>query len=60
MSSYQEFPKWLYHPTLEARMVPDRAAQDALGPGWFENPGEAKAALKPEPKPEAKPAKKVK
>lgn len=44
MSSY---PKWLYHPTKEATVVPDEAAYKALGQGWVESPADVKP---PEPK----------
>jgi hypothetical protein len=53
------YPKFLYHPTKEAVVVQDEAAHKALGPNWFESPVEAQA-VKPEPKQEAKPAKKGK
>lgn len=62
MSSY---PKWLYHPTLEPRIVHDEAGHKVLGAGWAESPAEAakppapEATPTPEPK-EEKPHKKVK
>jgi hypothetical protein len=34
------YPKWLYHPTQEARIVPDEAAHKALGPEWAESPAD--------------------
>jgi hypothetical protein len=34
------YPKWLYHPTKEALIVPDEAAHKALGPGWYESPAD--------------------
>lgn len=39
-----QYPKWLYHATHEARVVPDEAAHKALGSGWHESPVDAKAA----------------
>jgi hypothetical protein len=47
--SYQSYPKWLYHPTQDALIVPDEAAHKALGDGWVESP-----VAKPEPEPEKK------
>lgn len=35
------YPKWLYHPTLQALIVPDEAAHKALGSEWVEAPVEA-------------------
>lgn len=40
MSSY---PKWLYHATNGACIVPDEAAHKAAGDEWAESPGEAEA-----------------
>lgn len=57
MSSY---PKWLYHPTKEARIVADEAAHQALGPEWVESPALLPPPEEPEEKPEPKPAKKGK
>lgn len=37
------YPKWLYHPTLPARIVPDEAAHKALGAGWVESPADCVA-----------------
>ena len=37
MSSY---PKWLYHPSKEALVVPDEAAHKALGAGWYASPAD--------------------
>lgn len=50
---YVPYPKWLYHPTKEPRIVADEEAHKSLGPEWVEAPVEA-------PKPEEKPAKKGK
>lgn len=52
MTSY---PKWLYHPTEPARIVPDEATHKALGESWVESPADV---VKPEPKPEAAPVEK--
>ena len=64
------YPKWLYHPTKAALIVPDEAAHKALGDEWKESPADCKPAgdfpglggyLKgiaeatSEPSPEAKP-----
>lgn len=37
MSSY---PKWLYHATKDALLVPDEVAHKALGAGWYESPAD--------------------
>jgi hypothetical protein len=57
MSSY---PKWLYHYSKPATVVPDEAAHKALGAGWVESPADTKPEAPPEPKPatEPKPTKK--
>ena len=38
----QEYPKWLYSGSQPACIVVDAQAHQALGPGWFESPGEAR------------------
>lgn len=60
MASY---PKWLYHPTAEARIVRDEAEHKSLPPGWAESPADAakpsapEATPTPEPKEEKSPRK---
>lgn len=44
---HQSYPKFLFHATEGSKLVADSAAKDALGPGWFESPGEAAAAAVP-------------
>lgn len=45
-----EYPKWLYHPTLPARIVKDQEEHAAMPLGWYKSPadfpkdGEASAA----------------
>lgn len=38
MSVFHEFPKWKYHPTKEAVVVPSQDAESALGDAWFDTP----------------------
>lgn len=45
---HQSYPKFLFHATEGSKLVADSAAKDALGPGWFESPGEAAAAAVPQ------------
>lgn len=35
---YQEYPKWIYHPSLPARVVQSIEEQTAAGPEWKESP----------------------
>jgi hypothetical protein len=42
---YQPYPRWLYHATLPACIVPDHEAHLTMGPGWYEHPNDAAAAL---------------
>lgn len=44
---HQEYPKFLFNAEGASVRVADIAAHSALGPGWFESPGEAKAAVDP-------------
>jgi hypothetical protein len=37
---YQEFPKWKYHPTLNARIVQNAEEEKALGKGWCNTPND--------------------
>jgi hypothetical protein len=37
---YQEFPKWKYHPTLNAKIVQNSEEEKALGKGWYNNRNE--------------------
>lgn len=36
--SFQEFPKWKYHPQHEPVVVDDADAEKALGDGWGDSP----------------------
>jgi hypothetical protein len=45
----QEYPKWVYGPDEKAQLIQNDAQFDALGDGWFESPGEAKAGKANEP-----------
>jgi hypothetical protein len=54
MSSY---PKWLYHPTQEARVAADEAAHKAFGSGWYESPADFPKVTSPPPAPPPKKAK---
>lgn len=38
MDSFQEFPKWKYHPVKDPLIVGNKEAEEALGPGWHESP----------------------
>jgi hypothetical protein len=38
--SFQEFPKWKYHPSKEAVIVGNKDAEEALGEGWFNSPAD--------------------
>jgi hypothetical protein len=40
---YQHYPKWKYHPSESARVVPDAAAEHALGDAWSDTPDAAAA-----------------
>ena len=40
----RDYPRWKYHATKAAVVVPDEAAEKVLGDGWHNSPGEAKAA----------------
>jgi hypothetical protein len=51
MASY---PKWLYHPTKEALVVPDEAARKALGAGWYESPADFPKTTAPPSAPQPK------
>ena len=42
---YEEFPKWKYHPTKPAVIVPDAESEKALGRDWYDSPAEAADAL---------------
>lgn len=42
---YQEWPKWRYHASGEARIVASEAEQDRLGPWWFDSPAAASSAV---------------
>lgn len=46
-----EFPKWRYHATKSALIVDDKAAEEALGLGWYDTPAEAAANAEPEDEP---------
>jgi hypothetical protein len=50
MASY---PKWLYHPSKDAVVVPDEEAHKALGPGWYESPADFPRPPQPAPTPVA-------
>lgn len=43
------YPKWVYGPDEKSQLVQTEAQFEALGPGWFESPGEAKAGKAHEP-----------
>jgi hypothetical protein len=44
-----EFPKWKYHATKPALIVPDKAAEEALGEDWYDHPDDAAtASVKPD------------
>lgn len=57
MSAY---PKWLYHHSKPATVVPDEVAHKALGAGWVESPADVKPEAPEPPKAEPKPTKKAK
>jgi hypothetical protein len=38
MENKTEYPKWLYHPTEKARIVPNAGAWAELGMDWAESP----------------------
>lgn len=40
----QEYPKWLYHASGDAKIVRDAAAHEQAGAWWFEHPLTAAAA----------------
>jgi hypothetical protein len=42
---FQEFPKWVYFLDGTGKIVNNREEQNALGPGWFEQPNQASAAF---------------
>lgn len=35
-----QYPKWKYHPALEARIVADEASEKALGCAWVDSPAD--------------------
>jgi hypothetical protein len=39
--TYQEFPKWKYHPQLAAVIVNNKIEEKALGSEWYDTPTEA-------------------
>lgn len=52
----KQYPKWLYHKTEKAYIVPDHQAHIDAGPEWFETPGEAEAGQALNPVSDAAPA----
>lgn len=40
VKEFQEFPKWIYHKDLPARMVNSKEEQDMWGEDWKESPAE--------------------
>lgn len=42
--AFEAYPKWLYHATEPAQIVPDEAAHAAAGDGWYESPADVPAA----------------
>lgn len=42
---FVEYPKWKYHPDKKPLVVDDYDQEKALGPDWYDTPGEAETAL---------------
>lgn len=49
---HQEFPKWKYHTGKPDTLVSNRKQEKALGPGWTDDPGEARCVQAAEPAPD--------
>jgi hypothetical protein len=46
-TSMTNYPKWLYHATKPAVIVPDEAAHKELGVGWYASPADFPKAAEP-------------
>ena len=41
-----EYPKWLYHPTKESKLVNNPEEHEELGSGWYESPADYQEFLR--------------